>query len=165
MADDGQRIQARVLTLAAALLCLPGCGSSPADVANGTAAAGPARSATASPPAAAAKRSPARRTAPAGPLTARRCGWLHNPTPGNWWLTDRGGEWVLATQGGEQAPGLDDMPDMTTAGWAEVNGHYGYGCACATIVGDPATRKVERASRFEPKPLRVCQKDPALPKP
>ena len=22
-----------------------------------------------------------------------RCGWLVNPTPGNWWLTDRDGTW------------------------------------------------------------------------
>jgi hypothetical protein len=57
------------------------------------------------------------------------------------------------------------MPDMTTAGWAEVNGHYGYGCACATIAGDPATRKVERASHFESKPLSLCRSDPALPPP
>jgi hypothetical protein len=54
---------------------------------------------------------------------------------------------------------------MTAAGWAEVNGRYGYGCACATVTGDPATRKVERVSGFQPKPLRACRADPALPAP
>ena len=37
----------------------------------------------------------------------RRCGWLQNPTPANWWLVDRDGEWILGVQGGYQAPGMD----------------------------------------------------------
>jgi hypothetical protein len=170
MADLGQRAKApaSALALAAVLLSLAAFGSSRSDAANGTAAAAPVRAAASPPAAPAARSAPVTLgpTAPAGrAATARRCGWLHNPTPGNWWLIDRDGEWVLATQGGDQAPGLDSMPDMTTAGWAEVNGHYGYGCACATITGDPATRRVERASRFEPRPLRLCRSDPALPPP
>ena len=35
-----------------------------------------------------------------------RCGWLVNPTPGNWWLTDRDGTWTLATQGMEASDDL-----------------------------------------------------------
>ena len=65
--------------------------------------------------------------------TERRCGWLDNPTPGNFSLRDRGGEWVLGVQGGHEAHGFDSMPDITTAGWVETNGHYGYGCACLTV--------------------------------
>ncbi|HYG29015.1 MAG TPA: DUF4087 domain-containing protein, partial [Allosphingosinicella sp.] len=42
--------------------------------------------------------------APQSP-TQRRCGWLDNPTPANWWLTDRDGEWLIGAQGGYQAPG------------------------------------------------------------
>lgn len=95
----------------------------------------------------------------------RRCGWLQNPTPGNWWLDDRDGQWVLATQGREPPPGMDEMPDMSTAGWVETNGHYGYGCACLTIAYDPATEEVTRIADAEPKPLKQCRADKALPRP
>src|SRR3954469_4812488 len=98
-------------------------------------------------------------------VTNRRCGWLSNPTPGNWWLFDGHGEWILSTQGGPQAQGFDDMPDMSTAGWVETNGHYGYGCACMTISFDPATRRVTRVANAKPKPLKQCRADKALPKP
>ena len=60
---------------------------------------------------------------PAG--AERRCGWLANPTPGNYWLTDRQGDWTLSAQGGYQAPGMDEMPDMSTRGWVRTNGNYG----------------------------------------
>jgi hypothetical protein len=103
---------------------------------------------------------------PAGTgASVRRCGWLSNPTPGNWWLFDGHGEWILAVQGGYQAAGLDDMPDMTTAGWEEVNRHYGYGCACMTLTVDPATRKVTRIANARPKPLKQCHDDRRLPRP
>ena len=100
-------------------------------------------------------------SAPAG---QRRCGWLSNPSPANWWLTDRDGQWILATQGADQAPGMDEMPDMSTAGWVETNGHYGYGCACMTITAD-AEGKVARIVDAEPKPLRQCRADRKLPNP
>ncbi len=96
--------------------------------------------------------------------TERRCGWLQNPTPGNFWLLDRDGEWLLGAQGGYQAPGMDDMPDMTTAGWVEVNGHYGYGCACIDAVVDRSSRRVTRLISARPVPLRQCRADRALPR-
>ena len=94
----------------------------------------------------------------------RRCGWLSNPTPANWWLTDSQGQWILGTQGADQAPGMDEMPDMSTAGWVETNGPYGYGCACMTIAAD-AEGKVTRISDATPRPLKQCQADRKLPKP
>ncbi|MFN3498292.1 MAG: DUF4087 domain-containing protein, partial [Pannonibacter indicus] len=33
--------------------------------------------------------------APASAAPENRCGWIVNPTPGNWWLTDRDGDWIL----------------------------------------------------------------------
>jgi len=96
--------------------------------------------------------------------TERRCGWLHNPTPANWWLVDRDGEWLLGAQGGYQAPGMDDMPDMSARGWVEVNGHYGYGCACMNVVTDRATRRVTRLVSATPVPLRQCRRDRRLPR-
>ena len=111
---------------------------------------------------------PAPAAAPEGPAVAasakgvRRCGWLSNPTPANWWLTDSQGQWILGTQGADQAPGMDEMRDMTTAGWVETNGHYGYGCACMTITAD-GEGKVTRIADASPRPLKQCRADRKLP--
>ncbi|HEX8309286.1 MAG TPA: DUF4087 domain-containing protein [Allosphingosinicella sp.] len=123
--------------------------------------AGPAEPAAASPPAVS---TPARTVSAEASKGVRRCGWLSNPTPANWWLTDSQGQWILGTQGADQAPGMDEMPDMSTAGWVETNGHYGYGCACITITAD-GEGKVTRISDAQPKPLKQCQADGKLPKP
>jgi Protein of unknown function (DUF4087) len=102
-------------------------------------------------------------TAPA--LAERRCGWLANPTPANWWLTDREGEWVLSLQGGPGVPGFDTIPDMSTRGWVVTNGSsYGYGCACIELEVDKIAKKVIRMGKATPMPLSACRKDPALPK-
>jgi hypothetical protein len=101
---------------------------------------------------------------PASAKAVRRCGWLSNPTPANWWLTDSQGQWILGTQGADQAPGMDEMPDMSTAGWVETNGNYGYGCACMTITADSEGR-VTRIADASPRPLKQCRADRKLPKP
>lgn len=95
----------------------------------------------------------------------RRCGWLHNPTPGNWWLVDRDGEWLLGAQGGYQAPGMENIPDMSTAGWESTNGNYGHGCACLAVTVDRDSRRVLQLAGAEPKPLDQCRADTALPLP
>jgi hypothetical protein len=100
---------------------------------------------------------------PAG--AERRCGWLSNPTPGNYWLNDREGEWTLSAQGGYQAPGMDEMPDMTTNGWVATNGSYGYGCACMTVRTDRRTMHVTRLYSARPVPLRQCRNDRTLRRP
>ena len=100
---------------------------------------------------------------PAG--AERRCGWLSNPTPANYWLSDRDGEWTIMVQGGYQAAGWDEMPDMTTRGWVETNGHYGYGCACMTVRTDRRTRRVTRLYSATPVPLRQCRNDRTLRRP
>jgi Protein of unknown function (DUF4087) len=91
-----------------------------------------------------------------------RCGWLQNPTPANWWLIDRDGEWLIGAQGGYQAPGMDEMPDMSTGGWVEVNGHHGYGCACMSVTTDARSRRVTRIFSARPVPLRQCRADRRL---
>jgi len=107
---------------------------------------------------------PVRTAAAVAAAGKRRCGWLSNPTPANWWLTDAEGQWILGTQGADQAPGMDEMPDMSDAGWVETNGHYGYGCACMTITADGEGR-VTRISGASPRPLKQCRADRKLPKP
>ncbi|MET0251190.1 MAG: DUF4087 domain-containing protein [Novosphingobium sp.] len=102
---------------------------------------------------------------PAGAASERRCGWLHNPTPANWWLIDRDGQWVLGTQGAEQVPGMDRLPDMATRGWVRTNGYYGYGCACLSLQTDKRSGRVTRVISGAPVPLRQCRSDKRLPRP
>ncbi len=106
---------------------------------------------------------PALAAAPA-PGPQRRCGWLQNPTPANWWLLDRDGEWTLSAQGGYQASGMDNMPDMSTRGWVETNGSYGYGCACMTVTVNRASGRITRIHSATPVPLRQCRADRRLPR-
>lgn len=101
----------------------------------------------------------------AAPAAAeRRCGWLDNPTPANWWLTDRDGEWTIATQGGRQAPGLGELPDMSARGWVAINGSYGYGCACLDVETDRREMRITRIRSGTPLPLRQCRADRTLPR-
>jgi hypothetical protein len=102
---------------------------------------------------------------PAAAATERRCGWLHNPTPANWWLIDREGQWVLGSQGAEPVPGMEAIPDMATRGWVRTNGSYGYGCACLTVETDRRRGRVLRLRSATPVPLRQCRADKRLPPP
>jgi len=101
----------------------------------------------------------------AAPAAERRCGWLHNPTPANYWLIDRDGEWLIGAQGGFQAPGMDEMPDMSTRGWVRTNGNYGHGCACMTVETDRRNMRITRIHSAESRPLRQCRTDRRLPRP
>jgi hypothetical protein len=94
----------------------------------------------------------------------RRCGWLQNPTPANWWLIDRDGEWTIGTQGGRQADGMDTMPDMSTKGWVKTNGPHGYGCTCMMVEVNRKDRLITRIYNATPIPLKKCRADRALPK-
>jgi len=94
----------------------------------------------------------------------RRCGWLFNPSPANWWLTDRDGEWTLSEQGGPQAEGLDQLTKMKRPDWVSTNvGSYGYGCACLELVLQAEEKRVSRLLSAEALPLARCRSDPALP--
>jgi hypothetical protein len=102
---------------------------------------------------------------PAWGVTERRCGWLHNPTPANWWLEDRAGQWVLGTQGSDQVPGMENLPDMAARGWVRTNGYHGYGCACLTLETERRGQTVKRVVSGTPVPLRQCRADRRLPRP
>jgi hypothetical protein len=94
-----------------------------------------------------------------------RCGWLVNPTPANYELVDREGRWLLSSQGGYQAPGIDDMPDMTVAGWVSDNGSYGHGCACLKVTTNKRSMKITRLLSSRALPLARCTADRTLPRP
>lgn len=86
-----------------------------------------------------------------------RCGWFHNPTPGNAWLIDRDGEWTIGVQGGYQADG--DWPTFSKARWVKTNVNYGYGCACMRVEVDRDEKEVLNILSSYSKPLSSCRKD------
>lgn len=100
---------------------------------------------------------------PALALSETRCGWLVNPTPANWWLTDADGEWTLGIQGGYQAPGLFDVPWSGQREQVNINGSYGYECACMVVTSDADTMTITRVVSVRSKPLKACEDDPKLP--
>ena len=105
--------------------------------------------------------------APASAATTQRlCGWISNPTPANWWLTDKRGEWIIGAQGGHQAEG--DLPDFARGKqyWVKTqpNG-YGYGCACLDAVVDEGTKEVSKIVTARGLRLQACREDPALKEP
>jgi hypothetical protein len=90
-----------------------------------------------------------------------RCGWVHNPTPGNWWLTDADGEWVLMYQGETSPPGMELIPDLTQGEWVRTNGDYGYGCACMKVMTN--ADRITGLTKFVQLPIARCTDDPDLP--
>jgi len=92
----------------------------------------------------------------------RRCGWLDNPTPGNWWLVDRNGTWYLGGQGADPVEGMELIPDMENKQWVRTNGSYGYGCACLTMEANRKSRQVTRVLSAKQLPLKVCRADRTL---
>ena len=104
----------------------------------------------------------------AAPAAAeQRCGWLQNPTPGNWTLSDADGDWLLSSQGdGRQAQGMDLIPDITVRDFVVTNPpDHGYACACLSVDVDAQAMRIDRISSFRQLPLRKCDADPNLSRP
>ncbi len=107
--------------------------------------------------------------ADAQPGSERRCGWIVNPTPANFWLVDRDTRWntgwLISAQGGYQARGTELMPDWSTRGWVRTNGNYGYGCGCMQVRVDRRNRQITRIYSATAAPLAQCRNDRRLPRP
>ncbi|RYY23848.1 MAG: DUF4087 domain-containing protein [Sphingomonadales bacterium] len=93
------------------------------------------------------------------------CGWIENPTPANWWITDRFGQWVMMTQGSEGVPGMDRIPDLSGKQWVRTNGYYGYGCGCLRATVNREEMEITRIHGFTQKPLSACRADKKLRRP
>lgn len=96
--------------------------------------------------------------------TETRCGWLQNPTPANWWLTDSDGTWTISAQGGYQARGMDNIPPIGEREYVRTNGNYGYTCACLNVATDSKRMRITRIQSGKQLSLRTCREDPNLPK-
>lgn len=98
-------------------------------------------------------------------LAEERCGWLENPTPGNWWLRDAHGLWIISAQGGPYAEGVEKLPEPAPDRFVATNGHYGYSCACVSGTFDDHAERMTRVDATRALPLSVCRIDKALPAP
>ena len=98
-------------------------------------------------------------------LAEERCGWLENPTPGNWWLRDAHGLWIISAQGGPYAEGAEKLPAPAPDSFVATNGHYGYSCACVSGTFDDHAERMTRVDATRVLPLSVCRIDKALPAP
>lgn len=102
---------------------------------------------------------------PAGELE-RRCGWLANLTPGNWWLVDADRTWTLSEQGDDNAQTtavMDRVPDFDAEQFVSTGSYYGYGCACMSVATDSATDRISAIVSSKRLPLATCETDPSLP--
>ncbi|MGE6740804.1 DUF4087 domain-containing protein [Allorhizobium pseudoryzae] len=99
-------------------------------------------------------------------MAENRCGWVQNPTPGNYWLDDRDGSWTILTQGSDLEPdGIDNMPDFSAGQFVQTNGYYGYACACMSVETDAAEMRITEIRSVKQLPLSKCKNDRTLPKP
>lgn len=97
-----------------------------------------------------------------GEAAETRCGWVINPTPGNWSLIDADQEWILASRGGIDTPGMDNMVDFTEGDGVVTDGaSYGNGCACLRVeVSDGTITKIMSVRQLR---RRNCKDDQKLP--
>jgi Protein of unknown function (DUF4087) len=102
-----------------------------------------------------------------------RCGWIQNPTPGNYWLDDGEGSWMLMAQGSDEEPlGMENMPDFSAGDFIKTNGYYGYACGClradterSSEFGDGFVGQITAIYSVKQLPISKCRADKALPKP
>lgn len=93
-----------------------------------------------------------------------RCGWVNNPTPGNWWLTDADGQWTIMTQGSYEAGGMENIGDISAGDYVATNGNYGYACGCMRVDTD-GQGAVTQIYSFRQRPIGKCENDGALSSP
>jgi len=94
-----------------------------------------------------------------------RCGWVDNPTPGNWWITDRDDTWFISKMGDFQI----DQKSMqylkpSQKEYVKTNGNYGYFCACLTVDVDKKNKRIVKIYKSEQLPIDRCANDAALEK-
>jgi hypothetical protein len=102
-----------------------------------------------------------------------RCGWIQNPTPGNYWLDDGEGSWMLMAQGSDQEPlGMENMPDLSAGDFVQTNGYYGYACGCikaeterSSDFGESFVGRIVAIYGVKQLPISKCRADKALPRP
>lgn len=98
------------------------------------------------------------------PAARNICGWIDNPTPGNYWITDSVGEWTISAMNGYHAQG-DVAPQDDDNEFVKTNGYYGYYCGCvkATTTDSRAHgRRIAKIFSSRVLPLSKCLNDAKL---
>jgi hypothetical protein len=98
-------------------------------------------------------------------LAETRCGWLENPTPGNYWLIDKDNTWTIMAQGGYEADGVDMIGDISASDYVNTNGNYGYACACMDVMTEAESSRITMIHSFRQLRVSKCLNDKALPPP
>ena len=93
-----------------------------------------------------------------------RCGWVENPTPGNWWLRDADGQWTIMTQGSYEAGGMENIGDISAGDYVATNGNHGYACGCMRVDTD-GEGAITQIYSFRQLSIGKCQNDGALSAP
>lgn len=104
----------------------------------------------------------------AAPKKEKRCGWLVNPTPANWFLMDAGGDLWFSAQGGPAYipdEDWDNLPQHSEREYVKTNNSYGYSCVCLIVSLDKKNNDIVRIYSGETLPLKRCKADKKLPKP
>ena len=94
-----------------------------------------------------------------------RCGWINNPTPGNYWITDNAGDWIISSQGGYEATGAElTYPADYSENYVHTNGSYGYWCGCVSAsTNTDDFKKIVEIFSSSALPLAQCLSDKNLP--
>lgn len=100
---------------------------------------------------------------PMAEASENRCGWIDNPTPGNWTLTDADGQWIIMSQGGHEAGGMENIGDISAGDYVATNGNYGYACGCMKVDTDDGY--VTQVYSFRQSAIAKCENDGSLPAP
>ncbi|MCS6960762.1 MAG: DUF4087 domain-containing protein [Pseudanabaenaceae cyanobacterium SKYGB_i_bin29] len=97
----------------------------------------------------------------------RRCGWLENPSLGEWYLTDRLATWEIARPNGFNARGVENIRITSERDFVYTKRNYGYTCACmdVTTTRFDTTWRITSIRNFRQQSLKQCLEDPDLPRP
>ncbi|PWQ97750.1 DUF4087 domain-containing protein [Leucothrix pacifica] len=94
-----------------------------------------------------------------------RCGWIENPGPATWWITDKDARWEISTPGGYSvaAQSIDNLPNVIPNEYVRVNGIYGYSCGCLSVDTDKQNKRiVSIQSKGKQVFLKQCLEDKAI---
>lgn len=100
-----------------------------------------------------------------GAHAEKRCGWLENPSWGNWWLLDQDGKWIIREKDGYEAEGSENLPDISAGDYVSTNNNYGYACGCLNAIIDADSFRVTQLNFIELKTVDECQANADLPIP
>ena len=101
-----------------------------------------------------------------------RCGWYHNPGPGNVLLEDADGQWWLSRQGSAPVRGFEEAYTVAFDNrlridyGGQVTQRYGFSCACAEGRFDASRSQYDSVlsiSSLREIPMQRCEGDPKLP--